>query len=318
MTSPELHPVSPADTESPRPTRGKLRRIFTGPEGLRAGWRILLFWVIFAAALAAGLWLMKRWIHASPASLKSIPPRFLLLAECAPLAAMAVATFAIAKVEHRSPFAYGLRDGAGVKRLVCGIASGFFAISVLVATLWSLGFLHLTAAESQGAVALKNGLAWALAFLMVALVEELTLRGYFQHALARKLGFWWATLITSLLFGAIHGINQGETAVGLFMAMAFGFIACLSLWYTGSLWWVIGCHVGWDWGQSFVYGVRDSGLQTQGALLAAQPVGNVWLSGGNTGPEGSLFVIPVLIAMAALMWLSWRRAGSTFARLHMR
>jgi uncharacterized protein len=315
MTSPELQPVSRTDTDPSRPTGRKIRWIFTGPQGIRAGWRILLFWLIFAAVLVPAHWLMKGWLGTSPGSLKSIPPSLLLLVESVLFTAMAVATCAIAALERRSPFAYGLRDRAGARRLVGGIASGFAAISVLVAVLWSAGFLHLSANESHGAVALKNGLVWALAFLAVGLVEELTFRGYFQHALARKIGFWWAMLLTSLLFGAIHATNQGETAVGLAQAMAFGFIACLSLWYTGSLWWVIGCHAGWDWGQSFVYGVRDSGLQVQGALLTAQPAGNVWLSGGNTGPEGSLFALPVLVAMAVLMWLAWRREGSTFARL---
>jgi uncharacterized protein len=314
MKSPEVQSAADVDTGSPRRPGNRIKWIFTGPQGLRAGWRIALYWLIFAAVLAPGLWLFKRWAGATPASMKSLTPGFLLLAESVPIAAMAVATCAIAAVERQSPLAYGLRDRAAAKRLAYGIASGFTAISVLVALLWSTGFLHLSAAGSHGAAALKDGLVWALAFLAVALFEELTLRGYFQFALARKLGFWWATLLTSLLFGAIHGINPGETAVGLFMAMAFGFIACLSLWYTGSLWWVIGCHVGWDWGQSFVYGVRDSGLPSQGALLAAQPAGNVWLSGGNTGPEGSLFVMPVLIVMTALIWLSWRRKGSAFVR----
>jgi len=315
MKSPELEPVSRTDTDSPRQASKTVKRIFVGPQGLRTGWRILLFWLIFAAVLVPAHWIMKGWVGASPASMKSIPPSLLLLVESVLFTAMAVATCAIAAVERRSPFAYGLRDRAGARRLASGIASGFVAISVLVAVLWSAGFVHLSAGESHGAGALKNGLVWALAFLAVGLVEELTFRGYFQQALARKIGFGWATLLTSVLFGAIHATNQGETAVGLAQAMAFGFIACFSLWYTGSLWWVIGCHAGWDWGQSFVYGVRDSGLQVQGALLSAQPAGNVWLSGGNTGPEGSLLVVPVLVAMAALMWLRWRREGSEFVRL---
>lgn len=313
MKSPEFQSASRTDTLPQTPSGGRIKRIFVGPQGIRAGWRIALFWLVFAAVLALGMLALKHWTHVSASTMKAVPPGFLLLAECAPLTAVALATIVVAAVERRSPFAYGLRGRAGVARFASGIVSGFAALSLLIAILWSAGLLHLTFA-SQGIEALKYGLLWALAFLAVALFEELAVRGYFQQALASKLGFWWATLITSLLFGAVHGVNSGETVVGLVMAMAFGFIACLSLWYTGSLWWVIGCHVGWDWGQSFVYGVRDSGMAVQGALLAAQPSGNIWFSGGNTGPEGSLFAFPVLIVMAVLMWARWRRQGSEFVR----
>ena len=74
-----------------------------------------------------------------------------------------------------------------------------------------------------------------------------------------------------------------------------GFVFCLSLWYTKSLWWAIGFHAGWDWGQSYLYGTPDSGLLTQGHLRVSHSAGNRLLSGGATGPEGSLLILPLLI-----------------------
>jgi hypothetical protein len=75
----------------------------------------------------------------------------------------------------------------------------------------------------------------------------------------------------------------------------------LSLWRTGSLWWAIGFHTSWDWAQSFLYGVPDSGLIAQYHLLATHPVGKPILSGGSTGPEGSIFIVAILVLISLII-----------------
>jgi hypothetical protein len=164
----------------------------------------------------------------------------------------------------------------------------------------------------HGSAILKYALAWGLVFLLTAVFEESTLRGYLQFTLTRGIGFWWGALLLSLLFGFAHGTNSGETHVGLLSAAGIGLVTCLSLWYTGSLWWAVGFHAGWDWGQSYFYGTLDSGLAVQGHLLGTHPIGPRLWSGGATGPEGSLLVLP-LVAIFALLWLWWgRRMQSPF------
>ena len=89
--------------------------------------------------------------------------------------------------------------------------------------------------------------------------------------------------------------------VGLISAGLVAVVFCLSLWRTGSLWWAIGVHASWDWGQSFLYGVADSGLMIQHRLLATHPVGKTVLSGGTTGPEGSIFILAILMLMTLII-----------------
>jgi len=159
----------------------------------------------------------------------------------------------------------------------------------------------------------ETALEWGLIFLMVAVFEESTLRGYLQFTLTRGIGFWWGALLLSVLFGFSHGTNPGETPVGLFGAAGIGLIFCLSLWYTGSLWWALGLHAGWDWAQSYFYGVSDSGLVARGHLLGAHPIGPRLWSGGTTGPEGSLLALAEVIVIALLVWAWWgRRLQSPF------
>lgn len=105
-----------------------------------------------------------------------------------------------------------------------------------------------------------------------------------------------------------HSGNAGETHIGEISAGLYGLVICISIWYTRSLWWAIGFHAAWDWAESYFYGTSDSGMISQGRLLATAPRGNIYLSGGPTGPEGSVFVFVALAAVALVMVLTLRNA----------
>ena len=111
----------------------------------------------------------------------------------------------------------------------------------------------------------------------------------------------------SIAFGLLHLSNSGESWLGLLSVTAGGFVFCLSLWYTKSLWWAIGFHAGWDWAQSYFYGTADSGIHMQGHLLAEHAVGKPLWSGGTVGPEGSLLQFPLLLLLILGMCLWWGR-----------
>ena len=159
--------------------------------------------------------------------------------------------------------------------------------------------------------------------LLVGLLEEYLTRGYMQYTLTRGiagmyravfktrhsevLGFWTAALFFSILFGFSHSGNPGESPIGMLSAGLAGVVFCFSLWRTGSLWWAIGLHTSWDWGQSFLYGVPDSGLMVQHHLFATHPVGKPILSGGTTGPEGSIFIVAILALIALIIVLTLPR-----------
>jgi uncharacterized protein len=127
-------------------------------------------------------------------------------------------------------------------------------------------------------------------------------------------GFWQAAWVTSTAFGAYHTGNTGETAMGIFTASFIGFIFCVSVRLTGSAWWAIGCHAAWDWAETFFYGTADSGFATKGHLLTTTPQGNALWSGGAAGPEGSLLIVPVTLALlGALLTIYGRRRATQAA-----
>jgi hypothetical protein len=57
----------------------------------------------------------------------------------------------------------------------------------------------------------------------------------------------------------------------------------------------------WDWAQSFLFGVPDSGNVSAGRLFFTHPVGDTLYSGGVDGPEGSVYVIPVMLLVGLII-----------------
>jgi uncharacterized protein len=152
---------------------------------------------------------------------------------------------------------------------------------------------------------------WWVFFLVVGFFEEFFLRGYLQFTLTRGIGFWPAAITLSCVFGLFHLRNGGEQWRGILAAVVIGLFFCLTLRRTGNLWFAVGFHAAWDWGESFFYSVPDSGMVSPGHLLNSSPRGPEWLSGGSVGPEGSVLCFVVI----ALVWISFdkifRRVGST-------
>jgi membrane protease YdiL (CAAX protease family) len=296
--------TKPTDLTAEHATGGSLlRRLFVGEQGIRAGWSMLLF--------AAMIWILQTVVTAMLGrfvSLDSSGPAPLglgLLIESCDLLVVAAVTWVMARIENRPLLSYGYTGDHKLMRLATGGLLGFLCLSVLVAVLWKARLLVVDGVSLSGLLAWKYAVAWAFVFLVVGFFEESLLRGYAQSTLSRGIGFWWSALLLSVVFAWGHADNGGESVLGILEVGAAGLLACLSLWYTKSLWWAIGFHAGWDWGQSYFYGTPDSGLVMQHHFLASHPVGNPLWSGGTTGPEGSVMALPLFIAVGTIMWLWW-------------
>ena len=296
--------------------------IFFGPHGLRAIWGISLFLAIFEA-LRYCIHPFVRILSPSSSRVGLISPQRLFTYEGAALLCVLVATWMMAWIEKRPISTYGFSRPRRLRNFLAGLAWGVALLSLLIALLRATGLLVFDSRLLFGGSIFRYGFIWLAGFLLVGVVEELVSRGYLQFTLTRglreiyrwlfpashanALGFWTAALILSFAFGFGHRSNPGESPLGLLSAGLAGFLFCLSLWRTGSLWWAIGFHASWDWAQSFLYGVADSGLMVNGHLFATHAVGQPYLSGGLTGPEGSLFLLPVMLAGVGIILLTLPR-----------
>ncbi len=288
-------------------TAGRGQWMFLGPNGLRAGWSILIFAAICAVLIFVGGFAVGPFVHVGRGGV--FMPLSGLLMELSQLIPAVVATCIMAMLERRPVTFYGYQGKARALRLVWGLVWGFVAISGVVFLLRQLGYIAVEGSTIDRMNALRYGAEWGVVFLCVGACEETLFRGYAQFTLTRGIGFWWGAFLFAALFGFMHRANPGESPVGLLGAGGASLIFCLSLWYTGSLWWAVGFHAAWDWGQSFFYGTADSGLVAGGHFLNAHPVGKALWSGGTTGPEGSVIVLPLLVVIALAMGLWWGRRG---------
>lgn len=320
-TIPEPLPVPPE-----RPS------IFFGPDGLRAGWSLLIAITLFVLLTRESTLLLVRTHLLVPHMMEHTPgPWPILLAEGVAFCSIALVTWIMSKIEGRPISVYGLGGSRKLSRSLVGAILGILAISFLVFILLKAGLLVIDRQLLFGSNALRYALAWIPGFLAIGLFEEYFFRGYLQYTLARGLsglawflpgdrdpravGFWVAAFLVSFGFGAVHGSNPGESPAGLVCAGLASLIFCFSLWRTGSLWWAVGVHAAWDYGQSFLFGVADSGALFGGRLLATHPVGSPILSGGATGPEGSIYCLIPLLLLALIIHLTQPRTATSYASL---
>ena len=313
-----------AANRTPAPA-SKLHHIFIGEDGLRAGWSLLIAVALFSIFFPAANTLVHKTHLIAPHALEKEPnptPVFLVTL---------LVTWIMSKIERRPLSIYGLGGPSKLPRFLAGAFWGVFFLSLIVLLLFKTGLLVIDGRLLFGSDVLRYALAWIPGFLAIAFFEEYFFRGYLQYTLTRgfaglyrslfktnnshALGFWTAAVVVSFGFGLVHSSNPGESPIGLICAALASLVFCLSLWRTGSLWWAIGLHTTWDWAQSFLYGVADSGASFSHHLLATHPVGRSFLSGGTTGPEGSIFALPVLFLLALVIVFTLPRGHNDYASL---
>ncbi len=259
----------------------------------------LLFLMVFSSFCALALGLKAQTL---PDGRQVIPgmgsdPTVSAVFEAASFLGALLATAIICTRGGLSARDVGFRlDGVG-RSLAIGAGLGLSLLTTVVLVTIGLGGIRLAPFDLHGFEAPLWFVGFAVLFGLVALTEELTIRGPLLTLFGRAFGFWPAATISSLIFMVLHMANPGETPIGLANVFLVGLALAWTRRRTGSLWLAIGFHAAWDFAQSYLFGVRDSGATLNGAITSAAISGPDWLSGGATGPEGGV------ICTASLLWL---------------
>lgn len=302
MSNPEiLPPAAPAET-TPLPPPNTILR---GPNGIRAGWRVLIFLAIAGALLTIVSLVVVAVAHGRIGAMNQLTPLGLALSEGSIFLLTAIPALIMTRIEHRHFGQYGLPlRHAFQTDFWTGTLVGFIAISGCLLAIFLFRGFRLTGLATHGPTIIAATVKWGLAFIFVGLAEEFAFRGYLQYTLTTGMGFWPSAVLLSALFGFAHASNPGESKAGLLSVVLFGLLFCLFLRRTGNLWWAVGFHAGWDWGQTFFYGVPDSGITATNNLFNSTLSGSAWLTGGTVGPEASAFAPLTLLVVA--VWFASR------------
>jgi uncharacterized protein len=272
--------------------------VFFDAEGLRPGWGVAFYVAMFYLLESLATW----W--AGSLNLGADGLWSMMLEEFGVFVAAVVPALVLARVEKRPWGVYGLPGRRAFGKLFwVGAAWGFASITLLLGTMYGLRVFEVGHLAIHGMRSFRFAAFWAVYFLLVGLFEDFHFRGYLQFTLTRGIGFWPAAVLLSCYFGWSHRLNEGERWTGLLAAAVIGLFFCLTLRRTGSLWFAVGFHAAWDWGETFVYSVPDSGTLFPGHLLKTSFRGPDWLTGGIVGPEGSLLCFVVI----AVVWAVFAR-----------
>jgi membrane protease YdiL (CAAX protease family) len=281
------------------------------PTEIRPLWRFLLY-----LAIVLALWTGKDFIleifFDRTQSLTS--PVFVLLQELTSFAVVYGVALIFSHVERSSVQVYGLplAEAFG-KRFWQGCVFGLCEISMLIGLLAAFGGYSFGPLALHGTEIIRWTLEWTVIFLLVALFEEFAFRGYSLYTLAQSVGFWPAAFLLALFFGYLHSHNPGESPLGEIGVVAIALLFALTLRRTGTLWLAVGWHAAFDFGETFLFSVPDSGTVFPGHLSNATLQGPAWLTGGPAGPEASIFSFLVMALLALAVHYSFPPAPSILA-----
>lgn len=221
-----------------------------------------------------------------------------------------IATIVMAGLTGRKFGDFGFSKPNWWRNLLIGFLAGIAFLAVQLAAMNALGVFSFGGITAAAAPLIYSALFCLGLFLAVGFTEEAMCRGYALVEMSRVISFWPAAILLSAIFGAAHLLNNGEDQVGAAVAFLFGIVLSYSFQQTGSLWLALGLHSGWDYAESFIFGVPNSGLVLTGRLLHPTMHGPTWLTGGSVGPEGSIFVAAPLLAFVLISRLLRRRQGA--------
>lgn len=209
-------------------------------------------------------------------------------------------------VARREPDELALRRLVDLPR---GWLLGAALMCLVVATIAVAGDLNLSAGGWPALAGLP-----AIP-LLAGVFEELIARGVVFRNLENLFGSEIAIALSAALFGWLHIGNPSATALSATAVGLEGGVMLASLYVvTRSLWWPIGVHMAWNFTQTSVFGIADSGNPGRGLLHTAL-AGPEWLTGGAFGVEASVVAVVVCAALSAGLLLRAYRGRRMVAPL---
>ena len=149
------------------------------------------------------------------------------------------------------------RHGNNLKAIPAGILLGFGMNGFCVLMSVIMGDIKL----SFNGFAPLPFFVFLLCVMIQSGAEEIIDRCYLYQKLRRR--YRWpiiAVLVNSLVFMAMHMLNPGVTRLGLLQVFLIGVLFSLIIYYWDSLWTVIWAHTAWNFSQSIVFGLPNSGI----------------------------------------------------------
>ncbi|SEG76773.1 hypothetical protein SAMN04489712_111205 [Thermomonospora echinospora] len=230
------------------------------------------------------------------------PVLTLVLGVAAAVLTLLAYRWVVRRTEHRAPAEVALKGAGGA--VTRGMLIGFAMFGAVIVNIAFLGHYRIDGPGSTaGAVALLGFMAAA------AVTEEVMFRGVLLRIIEERIGSWMALALTGLVFGLMHLPNPNATLwSSLAIAIEAGGMLAAAYIATRNLWVPIGLHFAWNFAGAGIFGTAVSGKDAPEGLIEGVTSGPVLLSGGEFGPEASLYAVGAgAVLTIVFMWLARRR-----------
>ena len=116
------------------------------------------------------------------------------------------------------------------------------------------GDAHLSYSGQPGWAAAIHGFGWLIFDLLGAAGEEIFGRGAVLLVAAAFFGWRGALIASGITFLLLHLGNPGASWIWLLRIFLQGVLLAYAVYRTGSLWWSVGYHTGWNWASAPLIG----------------------------------------------------------------
>lgn len=179
------------------------------------------------------------------------------------------------------------------------VLNGFCALIAMINGDFTLRF-------SQFEIFRAFGLFFAV--FVQSSAEELLCRGFmYQRLLKSTNSPAFAIIFNSLFFAALHLFNNGMSILPFYCILIFGVFASMLVYYFDSLWMVMGLHAMWNFTQSILFGLPNSGINVPYSIFKiGGSVKGSFAYNPTFGLEGTILssVLMTICCVALYLWKS--------------
>ncbi|MBC5744495.1 CPBP family intramembrane metalloprotease [Lachnospiraceae bacterium MD308] len=221
-----------------------------------------------------------------------------LWAEITPLLAVAAFTLIFWLAEKKNVKLH-LFDNP-VKGMVLGVIAGIVWLAIPVLVMYVAKIIHV-----DGTNLINLFPVWVLAVFLNTIMQELLVRGYLYQMLKQNHNIIVATIVTTILFTALHGGAFEAGIIPVLNVLTMSLLMIVVLEYSGSIIAPIIMHFLWNGIGALVLG-GVSLADDYPNLFVTTFTGSDILSGGICKIEGSIIVLIVNVILIAFFIFMWK------------
>jgi membrane protease YdiL (CAAX protease family) len=281
--------------------------VFTADQRLGLFWRLLVYLFLFMLVLGTAQGALVSLDERELTFPKMIGGVFYLIVASAGI--IGITALSRRFLDRRPWQAIGLSHiGKNIPQILFGWFAACAMIGLVFAIEYALGWVRIEGNEvavSGWSFVLDRIVGGLLLRFAIGVTEEIVFRGYVFQNLGEQYPVWFSSLITGLLFAFIHGNVGVGYLVGCVLISTFLIMTRLA---TGTLWFAIAFHGGWNWMQSQVLGLMHVNTPAYGhALLHLSQRGPELFVGRAPAIEGGLIILGLMVVALGGIWFYMRR-----------